>query len=126
MQKDTLALARETFFVDILLLKGQVGDAMRNHADLLCRAPEYLLQNLRGVLAQDDLALGACGNLVHYNPLVKIRRTKHRMEGCYHRHFKSLQKLHDMVSGLSSENSEFMLQAYEFDVALIQELGGFL
>jgi hypothetical protein len=82
---------------------------MRNQFDLLGRDIEDFLQDTRGVLAHDDKALGACGNLAHYHPLVQIRFTKHRMQCCDYRHLKILQQIHDVASRLASENSKFML-----------------
>ena len=82
---------------------------MRNQFDLLCRDIEDLLQDTRGVLAHHDKAFGACGNLVHYNPLVQIRFTKHRMQSCDDWHVKVLQQLHDVIPGFASEDSVFML-----------------
>ena len=108
-EKDTLALARETLLIYVRLLKRQAGDAMRNQFDLLCRDIEDLLQDTRGVLAHDDEALRACGNALHYIPLVRIRFTKHRMQSCDYRHVKVLQQLHDVASRLASEDSVFML-----------------
>jgi hypothetical protein len=46
------------------------------------------------------------------------------MQSCDYRHFEVLQQLRDVVSGLASEDSKFMLQAHQIDVARIQELGG--
>jgi hypothetical protein len=46
------------------------------------------------------------------------------MEGCHHRHLKVLQQLHDVVSGIASEDSVFMLQAHQICVVCIQIVGG--
>ena len=79
-EKDTLAVAREAILIQVRLLKRQLGNAMRNQVYFLGRNPEHLLQNMRGILAHHNKALGACGNPVHHNPLIQIRLTKHRMQ----------------------------------------------
>jgi len=48
-KKDALALAREATFIEVRLLKRQIGDAMRNQIDLLGRDAEDLLEDTRGV-----------------------------------------------------------------------------
>jgi hypothetical protein len=108
-EKDTLALAREASFIEVRLLKRKIGDAMRNQIDPLGRNLEDLLEDTRGVLAHNDKALRACGDPVHYNPLVKIRFTEHGMQSCNCRHLKVLKQLYDMTSGFTSKDSKFML-----------------
>ena len=110
--------------MNIRLIKRQIGDAVRNQIDLAGRDFEDLLQHARGVLAHDDKALGACGDLVHNNPLVEIRLAKDSMQSCDYRHAKMLQQLQDVISGFAAENSKLMLQADQIDVAGVQVFGG--
>jgi hypothetical protein len=46
------------------------------------------------------------------------------MQSCDYRHLKILQQLHDVISGFAPEDSIFMLQAHQIDVARIQKAGG--
>jgi hypothetical protein len=46
------------------------------------------------------------------------------MQSCDYRHLKVLQQLRDVAPGFASEDSIFMLQAHQIDIAYIQKLGG--
>jgi hypothetical protein len=45
------------------------------------------------------------------------------MQSCDYRHLQVLQQLRDVAPGDASEDSKFMLQADQFDLAGIQKVG---
>ncbi len=85
---------------------------------------KHFLQNVRRLPAHDDQAIRQRRNLLHHRALIGIGITKHRVQGGDDRHMKAAQKLEDVRAGRSAENSVFVLQAYQINVAEIQEIRG--
>jgi hypothetical protein len=76
------------------------------------------------VFAHNYQTIRASSDFLHDDSLADIWLAKNRMQSCHHRHFEVLQKLQNMAAALPTENSIFMLQTYEIDIAGIEKISG--
>ena len=120
-QNDGLAAEAELGLRVMGLEKRKVGDAVRDHLDLLWRHVMHGPEKLAAFFCHDD-HLGRLGDdLAHDVVLSRRRCREHRMQRRDDRHGEALQELDDVSTGLAAENPVLMLKAKQRRTALCSE-----
>ncbi len=84
---------------------------------------EDVLEKLRRVLAHHNEPIREFGEFNHYAMLVGVGFAQYRMKRRYDRHAEIPQQFQDVASRGPTENSVFVLHAYQVDIGEIEELG---
>src|SRR5271157_1713242 len=97
---------------------------MGDQIDLVDRNVEHFLQDIHGLLAHDDQAVGKGHNFLHHRAFIGIWFAKHGVQCCSERHFEAPKQFEDMSASASAKDAIFVLQADQIDIAEIQKVGG--
>src|SRR6185369_9032767 len=73
-----------------------------------------------------DESVGEQRDLVHDNTLIGVGLAENRVESRNHRHLQTPEQTQNMASRGATEDTVFMLQRDEIDVAEIQKIGSVL
>ena len=106
------------------LEKWKVGDAVRDHLDLLWWHVMHGPEELAAFFCHDDDLCRRGNDLAHDVALSRRRCREHRMKRRDDRHGEALQELDDVSTGLTAENPVLMLQGNNVEPRSVQEIGG--
>src|ERR1700687_6337979 len=76
------------------------------------------------MLAHDNETVRKCCSLCSNKALVGIWVAKDGVQFGHKRHLQAAQQLQNMPAGRAAEDSIFVLQAHDIDIAEIQKVGG--
>ncbi len=121
-QNDRLAGKTELVLCRIGRDKGDVGNAVGYHLDVVVRHLIDATQQLAALVGHHHYLRRRLDDALHDRALNGRRLGQHRMEGRHHRHGEARQQHEDVDAGFATENSEFVLQAHGVEPAGVQEV----
>lgn len=97
---------------------------MRNPIDFVRRHTMNALQQSGPAVAHDDNSFREFQDFVHYQFLRKARLLQNGMQCRHDRHAKVAEQCQHMASRLPTKDAVLVLQANDFNVIDVQEVGG--
>ena len=101
----------------------KVGSAVRDDLDFFHRRPVHGAQQLATLLRHDDDPRRHLDDAIHDIALHRRRLGQNGVQRRDDRHGQPRQQRHDVAARFAAENAEFMLQADDFELAGIEEVG---
>ena len=110
-EQDDLALDAKQVLVETRIDERHIGNAVRDHVDLLRQHAIDLLQEFRAALAHDDQPVGQGGDFFQHPALIGIGIAQNGVQGRDDGHAQFAQERQDVAARPPAEDAIFVLQA---------------